>query len=347
MIPKLTALLEYRLNLRDPKEDGVLDRLCEVLAKFGPAAAGAAPLVIRRLKAKNEWSRQGAVTALAAIGGHSLEAKAALTETALREESEEVRLAAARAALELFVEPAEDGDAILAAIVTDGYVVNSIYQELDGIADKMRPGPESRRDKARPRPRVKLSTLPWPPPRYSAIGKFGLDFPRNLLGDDQATLDNVYHRLYAALKAADHNFEARVFGVPGGFALVTSVERTEQDGTPLPSRYRFAEGAVPPYSLADYITKLFTDPPSNYRQLAFVVTDQANFGTSDQPLPDISTAGGDTLPDEIADQKLRDKTAYVLIYARGRRTGEAGYTVRGISAATHLAESGVLKALQN
>jgi hypothetical protein len=294
------------------------------------------------LKAKSELARQQAVKMLAAIGMHNSEDKGALMETALRDESDETRLAAARQALDLLVDL--DEEAVLTAIVTDGYVVTSIYEELDGIADQMRPRQGARRGKARPNARP-LMPFPWPPPRYSSMGKFGKDFPLSWLGDEETRLDALYQRLYAALKAADRNFEARLFGVPGGFALLTSVEQTERDGTPLPAKYRFAEGSVPPLNLADYLAKLFTDPPSARRQLAFVVTDEANFGVSDRQVPDF-TLGGDTLPDEIARQKLRDKNVYVLVYAWERRSGEAAHSLTGLSAATHLAVSGLMKVLQ-
>ena len=108
----------------------------------------------------------------------------------------------------------------------------------------------------------------------------------------------------------------------------------------------FAEGAIPPYSLADYVAKLFTDPPSNYRQLVFVLTDEANFGMSDQSNCLLSQRAGIRFRTS-SEEKLQDKYAYVLVYAWGRRNGETARPVNGLSAETHLAESGVLKALQN
>lgn len=84
------------------------------------------------------------------------------------------------------------------------------------------------------------------------------------------------------------------------------MERSTPGGAPLRDRYRFTDSRVPLISLADYVAKLFTDPPLTSRQLVLVVTEEANFGQSDQPVP-VFAGGGESLPDGIAHQRLTAK----------------------------------------
>jgi hypothetical protein len=77
-----------------------------------------------------------------------------------------------------------------------------------------------------------LPLFPWPPPQYSHIGEFGRDIPRDSLGVDQATVGEIYLKLIKALQGIDANFESSLFNAPGGFALLTKMERVEADGTP-------------------------------------------------------------------------------------------------------------------
>jgi hypothetical protein len=81
-------------------------------------------------------------------------------------------------------------------------------------------------------------------------------------------------RIINALRGAEH-WEYRVYGVPNGFALVTKLEQIDKDGAPLPPRYRFIDpDATEPFSITDFLRKLYIAPPGRYRLIVFIVSDE-------------------------------------------------------------------------
>jgi hypothetical protein len=192
--------------------------------------------------------------------------------------------------------------------------------------------------------RSPLPQFPWPPPKWTHIAEFGDEFPRNLLGDDESNLGQVYDRLNKSLQRIDSRFEAGLFSVPDGFALLAKLERTAQDGTPLGDDRRWIYGELPPLSLKDYISRLFFDKPGYFRILAFVVTSKENFEPGDERLPPIRE-GGRALPSELRGKSFAGRTCHVLVYSFERRRGGVPHHFSRHSATIHLDRAGVLGVL--
>jgi HEAT repeat protein len=333
-------------NVLTGDESSIWDLLtggCHVLANWGTSSREAAEPLKRFLFDYATWLQWCAVSALPRILPDDPEVPVLLTELALKDEDEELRVEAAAQALQSGAGTSER-EFLLESIVLDQRIPEWIAKELNGVADDLRPW-VGRRPKRGARP-PGLPSFPWPPPRWSYLGVFGLDCPRSLVGSDGSTLEEVYQRLYRALKTVDPNFETGLFSAPGGFALLVKPERVSQDGSPLPLQYRWSEGKVPPMSLADYVAHLFTQPVGYFRAMVFVVTDREQFEGGNQALPDFAT-GTAVLPDEIARQTLKDKRVFALIYSWKREPGQAPVMIaRELSALTHLERSGLLSALQ-
>jgi hypothetical protein len=192
------------------------------------------------------------------------------------------------------------------------------------------------------------ASFPWPPPRYSAVGIFGQDFPRELLGDDSATVGTVYKKIYGALTACDPKFVTGLFGVKGGFALMAEMERVDADGQPAPGRYHFVTGWYPPTSLSDYISRLFLEKPGYFRLIVFAVTDEANAHPGEENLPPIKNGVGHTL-DELGTSSLpfKGRQCYALIYSFEKKPGSSTIEPASVplSAKVHLGKVGFLAAL--
>jgi len=189
-----------------------------------------------------------------------------------------------------------------------------------------------------------LPPLPWPPPRWSHIGVFGRDFPRELLGSVDAKLGEVQDRLFRALQRVDPGFESGLFSVPDGFAMLAKLERINHDGTPLPQGRRWVYGEIPPLSLSDYLSHLFFEKPGYFRVVAFVVTSEQNFGSSDKPLPVISS-GGTLLPSAVKQLPFKGRECFVLVYSFERRPGGLIKKYDTLSAKIHLERSGILTSI--
>lgn len=184
-----------------------------------------------------------------------------------------------------------------------------------------------------------LPDFPWPPPRYTHLGRFGDEFERELLGTDNSTLEEIHRRLSRALRSVDANFESSLFAAPGGFVMLAKLERIQADGSPAPGANRWVYGQAP-LKLSDYLARLFFEQPAYFRVLAFAVTSQQNFGFSDKGLPQIA-GGGKTLPRELANAKFKGRECYVLVYSFERRSGGKVNRYESLSAITHLDKSGV------
>jgi len=114
----------------------------------------------------------------------------------------------------------------------------------------------------------RLPEFPWPPPKPSAQ----LTLLRTMFSS--AKQFEVGEQLTKALVQAGYS-EYSFYSAPGGFALVSRLERLREDGTAAPEGLRFLQpGAEEPFSLTTYISRLFFAPTGYYRLIVFVVTDQ-------------------------------------------------------------------------
>ena len=120
-----------------------------------------------------------------------------------------------------------------------------------------------------------LEAFDWPPPHPSTR----VTVPRALLlaGAESAdhTLGEVSERLERALIAAGYVEYGYLHIGCSGFAMVTRMERIDEDGRPMEGAERYA----PPersesWSLGSYVARLFFAPPGYYRQIVFAATDR-------------------------------------------------------------------------
>jgi hypothetical protein len=163
---------------------------------------------------------------------------------------------------------------------------------------------------------VKAPAFPFPPPSASAQDVMD----RSLFGS-MGTLGNLNHKINAALQSLGY-FEKSYYAVPGGFALVTRLER-RKEGEPVPYEPPLrwdvnVSSAV--RSIKDYLMELFTAPKGFFRVITFIVTDQLIMGdenkkiTRDQALAWFKT-GTTVLPSDIAQLSLgADYNCTILIY---------------------------------
>ncbi len=149
-----------------------------------------------------------------------------------------------------------------------------------------------------------IPQFPWPPPRASASAVIPAAFVKPG-GVDTATLGDVADEISAALDTGGY-FERSYFGAPGGFAMVTRLERINPDGTPTDEAERWTVGALPltSFSLAAYLRALFTAPSGHYRIIVFVVSSQPFAQSETEVQRDEALAwlsdGLNRLPDNMA-----------------------------------------------
>lgn len=124
-----------------------------------------------------------------------------------------------------------------------------------------------------------LPSFPWPPPQPSTQ----VPIRRERFGGD-TTFTNLADRLKIALNASGH---ARMsyYSAPGGFAMVTRLERLRDDARPA-AENRFAPpqpGQAETEDFLAFVQSLWFAPTGYYRQIVFITTDQP-FTASAPPL---------------------------------------------------------------
>lgn len=63
------------------------------------------------------------------------------------------------------------------------------------------------------------------------------------------------------------------YNFPHGFALVSRLERINDDGRPAADAFRYMPSNQTDFSLTEYLSGLFVAPVGHYRQIVFIVTD--------------------------------------------------------------------------
>lgn len=199
-----------------------------------------------------------------------------------------------------------------------------------------------------------LPAFPWPPPKASGTR----DLPLAWLVDASATatLADLDARLTSALDRLGYG-ERSYFGVPGGYALVTRLERIEDDGTPRagPERWALDDARSTSFSLRDYLRALLLARPGHFRVFVFAVTPRAFAATgaavgASEALAWIG-AGFVRLPDAVGAIPLASAPFHctVLIYEfeRAAEADPAKVVVPGhVEARQHLVRAGLWGALE-
>jgi hypothetical protein len=192
----------------------------------------------------------------------------------------------------------------------------------------------------------------WPPPRASA----NMEISRGLLLKDiaQPRFMDAANQLLLALDKADYG-ERSFYSVPGGFALVSRIERIYPDGRSEETNSRWLLTAQPPriFSVSSYLQALFTSEPGYYRVFVFVVTNrllvQSAASAPYSSLRDWVWAGSNKVPTAIGFSPYTDEvscTALVYEFHQLSKGSEVELVKPGLlTGKTHLEKSHLLAAL--
>lgn len=197
-------------------------------------------------------------------------------------------------------------------------------------------------------PQARLPAFPWPPPQPSSQ----IQVRRDRFAAD-SNLGGVATRLDAALRRCGHLRES-YYAAPGGFAMVTRIERLREDARPQ-SEDRFVTpgpGTEGTYDFLGFVQSLWFAPTGYYRQIVFIVTDKPFVASEAPPTVEVANqmlAGGlGYLPENYARQAFTGRhRVEALIYEfqkQGDSRAEVALPARW-NAHTHLLRLGLLHAL--
>jgi hypothetical protein len=180
-----------------------------------------------------------------------------------------------------------------------------------------------------------LPPLDWPPPRFSRWVVLTQTSP-DLSGYN---LEQVKARLTDDLSSAGY-MDYGLFGIPGGFALVTEVERIDEEGRPVTDETRF----IPTIHRAglglDLLMQLLGGFRGQFRVFVFAITDEASVqgGTTDLN-PEVARSGDKILPASLAQSPFGDRHVHLLVYHFEKVNGNYRLRTDTQAALTHLKNS--------
>ncbi len=132
-----------------------------------------------------------------------------------------------------------------------------------------------------------------------------------------------------ALNSAGY-YGSRYLSAPGGFAVVTQLERIDADGDPVAEAQRWTpEGAAASggWTLTGYLRALVSAPVGYFRVIAVVVSDQP-FASAPEPatvewLRAWSGIGLNMLPADVRDRAYADEDAVTVLVYEFEKSGDA------------------------
>jgi len=236
--------------------------------------------------------------------------------------------------------PLDHPDTADVAVVTDRVVLDVVSAIAARLAAVRRSGVASPVRSAEPA----VGGPGWPPPPHSGWHVL----PRQLHADEGATLGDLHRRLTEVLEDAGYR-GSRLFAVPGGFALVTPIERIDESGAPHPARWLPARPPLRRFELVEQLAQLFLAPPGDFRVVALVVTSRIDLsGGGEDTLPDLTPGGGRQLPPELATQEVGDHYLHALVYHYEKEPGRRSLRRPSpIPVTEHLRRAGILEGLES
>lgn len=198
------------------------------------------------------------------------------------------------------------------------------------------------------RPRAWLPPqFPWPPPGASA----SYVLPDKLF-ESYGTVGDVSAAILEALE--ENGYVERSFfrTPPGGVALITRLERINDDGSPSAEAERWPAAAQPhesARSLLDFLQGLFFVDPGHYRVIVFVLQDlpfsQSAETITAQQAHAWLTSGANVLPREIANLPFAGAHVTVLIYEFASDGKKVQVVTSQLTGKQHLERAGLLTVL--
>jgi hypothetical protein len=352
-----TALkMRYRLprNTEFPWKIWDLRTCIPFTAEYERETTRVADALVRQLSSDpNEAVRLAAADALANVSCCSAELGAQLLQRLPSETSPDVRsliwtaLSWSYGVDFVFL---RDASAV-ARIETDASVGQYAVHALRVIEDRLTPPGVVEATLGRPpEPGSVTPLFPLPPPSFTAFARV----PAELLGTANTELATVHGRLLRAFEYLGFP-EPAVFQTPGGFALVTNVERIAADGTPMYGRDRFTAGKVPLAKFApeEWMKRFFFGDERQFRLTVVVLAPEKLRGPSLTITEDAAREwiqhGGTALPAAVATTRLVAVSPVVLFYHFAKTGGTVQLipeTKTPLPGSVHLQKLALLAALE-
>jgi hypothetical protein len=199
-------------------------------------------------------------------------------------------------------------------------------------------------------PTAALPDFPWPPPASS--GSYVL--PDNLL-QNRRTVGEAVTDIISALELNGYVERSFFQTETGGVALVTRLERINDDGSPVVGPQRWSVIAEHPGSTADlinFLRGLFFIDPGHYRVIVFILQDlpfsQSSRTISKEEASAWLTSGFNILPSSIAERPFTPGGhCTVLVYEFASDGSTVHVITSGLTGKQHLEKAGVLSRLGN
>jgi hypothetical protein len=193
-----------------------------------------------------------------------------------------------------------------------------------------------------------LPNFPWPPPAASA----SYVLPQSLFGG-QSTVGDETNAIIAALERNGY-VERSFYGTPAdGVALITRLERINNDGSPAAAAMRWPAGEyqADAINLAQFLRGLFFADPGRYRVIVFIIQNQpftqaTGKAFSGEQAEALLPSGANVLPAEVAERSVAESHCTALIYEFAN-DGTAMRKVQShLTGKQHLEKSGLLAVLE-
>ena len=191
-----------------------------------------------------------------------------------------------------------------------------------------------------------LPEFPWPPPSASA----SYVLPDKLFVSYR-TVGEVAGAILGALEQNGYVERSFFRTPPGGVALVTRLERINDDGSPSAEGVRWPAGEphTSTRSLLELLQGLFFVDPGHYRVIVFVVQDmpfsQSSEAITAQQAQTWLTFGANVLSPQIAALPFAGGHVTVLIYEFASDGSKVQVVTSQMTGKQHLERAGVLTAL--
>jgi len=199
-----------------------------------------------------------------------------------------------------------------------------------------------------PAPAPTLPEFPWPPPAASA----SYVLPKRLF-EASSTLGRVADAILAALERTGYVERSFFRTAADGVALVTRLERINDDGSPPNEGERWpssltAQGAA--FDLAGFLRGLFYVERGRYRVIVFILQDRP-FTQSSQQITEGEArawlrAGANVLPSEVAARSFADGSCTALIYEFASDGTAVRLVESQLTGRQHLEKAGVMALLE-
>jgi hypothetical protein len=192
-----------------------------------------------------------------------------------------------------------------------------------------------------------LPEFPWPPPAASAW----YVLPR-VLFKNRSTIGQVNEAIVAALEQTGYVARSFFRTPAGGVALVTQLERINDDGSPRddPRWPATIPGGQSRLDLARFLKGLFFVDSGRYRVTVFIIQDvpfsQSRDAVAEQQARGWLREGANVLPPEEAERSAERSNCTVLVYefeSDGRAVRMVGSQLTGRQ---HLEKAGILALLE-